>query len=75
MGGLPTSAATDRDQPSCLQDSQAMTDIALITPQGLHPFEMSGAHAALSPHILRPHEVEDLALQFRKALCRHKDSL
>jgi hypothetical protein len=24
---------------------------------------------------LRPHEVEDLALQFRKASCRHKDSL
>ena len=75
MGRLASRAATDHDQPSRLQDAQAVTDIALITSEGLHQFEMAGANAALSPHILRPHEVEDLALQFRKASCRHEPSL
>ena len=75
MGGLATWAPTDRDQPPRLQSTQAMTDIALIASQALHQFEMSGANTALGAFILRPHTAEDVALQFRKAPCRHESSL
>ena len=75
MNRLATWGATDGDQPSRLQGSQAVTDIALITSQGLHQFEMARANAALGALILRPHRaLEDLALQLRKAPCRHEDS-
>jgi hypothetical protein len=75
MGRLATRAATDGDQSSRLQGSQAVTDIALIPSQSPHQVEMSRANAALGALVLRPHEVEDLTLQFRKASCRHKDAL
>lgn len=72
---LPTWAATHGNQPSRLQSAQAVTDIALITSQRLHPFERSRATAALGVLILGPHIAEDLALQFRKTSCRHEDAL
>jgi hypothetical protein len=75
MGRLAAWAATDRDQPSRLQGSQAVTDIALITSQSLHQFEMARTDAALSALILGPHRLEDLALEFRKASCRHEGPL
>ena len=52
-----------------------MTDIAFISTEGLDQVEMVRADAALSPLILSPHVMEDLALQFRKAPCRHESSL
>lgn len=75
MGRLASWAATDCDQSSRLQGSQAVTDIALVTSQGLHQFEMSGANAALGALILSPHRDEDLTLQFRKPPCRHENAL
>ena len=62
MRGLATCGATDGDKPARLKRSQAVTDITLITSQGLHPFEMPGANAALGALIWRPHRTEDLAL-------------
>jgi hypothetical protein len=75
MGGLATWVATKGDQPTRLQGSQAVTDMALIPSQGLHQVEMPGANAALGAFILRPHTAEDLVLQFRKAPYRHEYAL
>jgi hypothetical protein len=66
MGGLPADASTDGDQASRFQSAQAVTDIALIPSQRLHQVEMSRANATLGAFVLRPHEVENVALQFRK---------
>jgi hypothetical protein len=75
MGRLAARASTNGDQPTRLQSSQTVIDIALIAPQGLHQFQVSGANAALGALILRLHRVEDLALQFRKAPCCHEHAL
>ena len=75
MRRLATRAAADRDQPSGLQGAQAVADIALIAPECLHQIEMACTDAALSALILGPHLVKDLALQFRKASCRHEGPL
>jgi hypothetical protein len=75
MGGLPPGASTDGNQASRFQGSQAVADIALITSQSLHQFEMSRANTTPGAFVLRPHEVENLVLQFRKAPYRHEHSL
>lgn len=41
-----------------------MTDIAFISTKALGQFEMVRADAAMSPLLLSPHVIENVALQF-----------
>ena len=72
MRCLSPCAAANGDQPPGLQGAQAVADIAFISPERLDQFEVIGADAPLSALMLGPHTMEDLALQFRKASCRHQ---
>ena len=60
---LATGRATNPDQPSRFQRSQAMTDIALVISSELHQFQVPHAHTTLGALILGDHMFQDVTLQ------------
>ena len=71
MLSLSSGTAANGQQTSCLQCVQTVADMTFISPQVLDSCEMIGADTPAGAFILRPHALKDVALQFRKASCRH----